>query len=305
MKILFLPALTAIAWLHFFDCHAADSTVLPSDTHEAIEQVRKGGNLSRARLTRAVIELQCKNASYEVKLEGLEALIQIGAAVLETRNFAIDISSNIGRLPEFDALALGAKYQFYPGMDYEAIEEPKIREAYKDALAKHQFRLALVSPELDKNECALEILRAAKHFLNDLNSERAVEHAKLAISKLTSQVSVTTIVSDFIFPPTPSSAGKKDHTGANPDTNQPKSAMTDPRVLSPPIFISPSNSALNAQTASQSTPVLPSSAIEITINEVALPKPNPMHQWPARAAGLTVALVLFWLMFKCYIALRR
>ncbi len=170
------------------------------ETDQAIEQVRQGGNLARADLVRNLIELKSRNASGVSKLGCLQDLIRLGAAVLETRDVAIDTNANVSAWPNFDARAFGAEQPVFAGTNPESIQDAKVREAYKRALISHHETLAKYSAERKKTEVADEALRASRKLMLELGTEDAKEHARRTLSGLTARLWITEHINRTLFP---------------------------------------------------------------------------------------------------------
>lgn len=169
----------------------------------AIRELREGGDVKRGDLVRNLIELKCRHADQDTKLQSLESLIKLGAAVLSTRDRSIDTDARLGIWPAFDAQAHGSKYPIFAGTNPDAITEPNVREAYRKALSTHQETLVRFNEEKRKTEIATESLLAAKRLMEQMNSQQAMTRVKQALASLADDHWISEFARRTIFSPAP------------------------------------------------------------------------------------------------------
>lgn len=190
----------------------------------------RAGNLSGAGNIRALIELRCARAEDEVKLQGLESLIQLAAAVLATRDRTIDTTVNLGLWPEFDAQAYGHKLPIFAGTNPDTIEDAKVRDALKIALSKRLDAVTKLSGEKDKVEAVEGFLLAAKNLMEQINSPEAVARVNQVLSKLSADPWIGDIARRGIFPSQPADSLKD----GPPQPSAPAPRITN-NTATPPI----------------------------------------------------------------------
>lgn len=204
-----------------------------SEIEQAITSLQNGGDLGRADLVRNLIELENRHADEPSKIQSLDSLIRIGAAVLSTRNRSVDTKAKIGIWPAFDALAHGAKFPIFAGTDPASITDARLRKAYEVALTQHKETLAVFSQEKQKDAVASESFAACKRLLDEIKSPRAVEQVKQSLAKLANDPWLADSITTSIFPP----ESKAEPTSS--DQLKPANASNDAASLNLPPVVQP------------------------------------------------------------------
>ncbi len=162
----------------------ATPAISQADIEQAIIDLQAGSDLARADLVCNLIELGNRRADEVAKIQSLDSLIRLGAAVLKTRDRSIDTNAKVGIWPTFDALAHRAKFPIFAGTDPASITDANLRRAYEGALTRHKETLARFSTEKQKDEAASEAIAACKRLLTEMNTPKAEEQVRRSLAKL-------------------------------------------------------------------------------------------------------------------------
>jgi hypothetical protein len=206
----------------------AEPPIDGSEIEQAITNLQSGGDLARADLVRNLIELGNRRADEPSKIQSIDSLIRLGAAVLSTRNRSVDTDAKIGIWPAFDAVAHGAKFPIFAGTDPASITDASLRKTYESALTQHKETLAVFSQEKQKDAMASESFAACKRLLDEIKSPRAVEQVKQSLAKLANDPWLADRITASIFPP----ESKAEPTSS--DQPKPATAGNDAASLNPP-----------------------------------------------------------------------
>lgn len=171
---------------------------LAAEATMAMKNVERDG-LSDVGRSLWVIELLCRDAPTDVRLDGMAAFIRIGGAVLARRDRSVDPTRVIATWPTFDAVAMGAKHPVFAGASPESIADPRIRVAYERALADHHAESVKVVTERKKVRVARDAFCEARIIMRAVGTEDAKKRARSAIQDLPSSALVAEAMA-MMFP---------------------------------------------------------------------------------------------------------
>jgi len=252
----------------------ATPAISQADIEQAIIDLQAGSDLARADLVCNLIELGTRRADEVAKIQSLDSLIRLGAAVLKTRDRSIDTNAKVGIWPTFDALAHGAKFPIFVGTDPASITDANLRRAYEGALTRHKETLARFSTEKQKDEAASEALAACKRLLTEMNTPKAEEQVRRSLAKLADDPWLAARVTTALYPPAESKTEEAQPTPHGRDT----SPLNPPPLIQPPTIKKATETKLTASTPSE--------------------EPTSSTSWSIIGVFIVAATGLLWLLVK-------
>jgi hypothetical protein len=142
------------------------------------ERIRRGGNPHEGAISMSFRESDVRKLDDTAKTAAAREGVQLAAAIMSTRDPAIDVKRYPGRAPPFDY----AKYGIAPFLNVvepSLIKDPAVRAAYSEALEKHEKLLMLWGKEGRKQQEADYCMGCVRDIIAGATQKEVVAKAAM------------------------------------------------------------------------------------------------------------------------------
>lgn len=161
----------------FFSAGMTNAQFSPNDLKTLITRQKDGADPHEIVLAMSGVERTLREGSEAAKLAGILQVIDLAAVIYRTHDTTVPTDRSVGRLPDFDATQFGEKPIFLGADPRTHFTNPKAKEAYDLALAKHEQLSTRVAEEMHKLEEGDYSARVAFRIIESSENRKALSAA--------------------------------------------------------------------------------------------------------------------------------